>query len=59
MKDKIEIQKVWNCPRCRNDVTDFPAISRRDNKTEICSACGIEEALFDFASMQEKRWLEE
>jgi hypothetical protein len=28
------------------------AISRRDNKTEICSACGTQEALEDFFNSQ-------
>jgi len=41
-------RKSWKCPRCGNWVTDFPAISRRDDKTEICSRCGTEEALNDF-----------
>ena len=35
------------CPRCGNEYDDFPALSRRDNKTDICSACGTEEALID------------
>ena len=41
------------CPRCReNELSDegFNALSRRDNKTEICSPCGTAEALEDFAS---------
>lgn len=34
------------CPRCRkNEIGDRPALSRKDNKTEICSSCGTEEAL--------------
>jgi hypothetical protein len=36
-----------NCPRCKKELKGFPAISRRDNKTEICSECGTDEALFD------------
>jgi predicted RNA-binding Zn-ribbon protein involved in translation (DUF1610 family) len=34
------------CPRCREekDMT-FPALSRVDNKTYICSPCGVGEAL--------------
>ena len=27
---------------------DYPALSRRDNKTKICPQCGINEALEDF-----------
>jgi len=38
----------WECPNCKDTVTDFPAISRRDNATEICSQCGNDEALADY-----------
>lgn len=49
--------KVPNiCPRCQSDWIPnnaqpgaYPgAISRADNKTEICSACGEDEAMKDF-----------
>ena len=41
------------CPRCgeekyRTDREVMNALSRRDNKTYICSNCGTEEALLDF-----------
>lgn len=36
------------CPRCHKDYDGHPAISRKDNKTELCSDCGTQEALFDF-----------
>lgn len=53
MKRKTE-RKLWECPTCKSFVRDFPAISRRDNKTEICSDCGTREAMEDFmkAKMQ-------
>ena len=35
------------CPRCLKDYAERPVISRRDTKTEICTACGLEEALGD------------
>lgn len=35
------------CPRCLAKYEGFPALSRRDNKTDICSDCGEEEALID------------
>jgi hypothetical protein len=35
------------CPRCNVRYTEYPAISRRDNDTEICGYCGTEEALVD------------
>ena len=33
------------CPKCKKDYDEHPAISRVDNKTEICSVCGIAEAM--------------
>jgi len=38
----------WTCPGCDELTTDYPALSRRDNKTNICSDCGTREALEDF-----------
>jgi len=53
-------KKVWRCPRCKFNVSDYPAISRVDNKTEICSSCGTEEAMFAFKQAlqrkAEERW---
>ena len=44
------------CPRCKNDKDmKYPAISRRDNKTKICSDCGTAEAMFDFAVNQARQ----
>jgi len=37
------------CPRCGSDFDSFPALSRADNKTYICSKCGTGEALYDWA----------
>ena len=36
------------CPICGNAYTTYPAISRKDNKTEICPKCGQQEALDAF-----------
>ena len=37
------------CPRCGASMMhDVNALSRYDNKTEICSACGVNEAMEDF-----------
>lgn len=48
----------YTCPRCGgsipNDLTPgaYPgALSRYDNKTEICSDCGAEEAMLQFAGV--------
>lgn len=52
MKDeKKKIKKagqVKKCPICGKPIKGFPAISRKDNKTEICSDCGTEEAMEAF-----------
>ena len=33
------------CPECGKVFTERPAISRVDNKTEICSECGYRQAM--------------
>lgn len=41
------------CPRCKEQTLDetevLNALSRRDNRTYICSDCGTAEAMFDLA----------
>jgi transcription elongation factor Elf1 len=48
---KKKKQKVLekNCPRCGHTYRGFGALSRRDNRTMICSPCGTDEALIDWA----------
>jgi RNA polymerase subunit RPABC4/transcription elongation factor Spt4 len=41
MKEKI-------CPICKQKYKGQPAISRKDNKTEICGNCGTTEALLEY-----------
>lgn len=41
MKNKV-------CPICKKPIIGYPAISRKDNKTEICSSCGRKEAMEAF-----------
>lgn len=36
------------CPKCGRDCDRLLALSRRDNKTNICDECGVKEALEDF-----------
>ena len=36
------------CPVCGVKYSEYPAISRKDNKTEICQDCGQDEALIDW-----------
>jgi hypothetical protein len=47
-----EVEKGYTCPRCEHLIPrdEFPgaypgAISRFDNKTEVCSICGLDEAM--------------
>lgn len=40
------------CSICGNWVTEHPALSRADNKTEICPDCGIDQALEDYKKMR-------
>ena len=41
-------QKRRKCPKCGKYYVGCPALSREDNKTEICLECGILEALNAF-----------
>ena len=55
-----EFRKDFNedkpCPRCKKplDMGRQGSLSRRDNKTEICSACGTAEAMEDFTPILDK-----
>lgn len=46
------------CPRCGNTYIDYPALSRKDNKTEICSTCGQAEALLQMmgTNLKDDKW---
>lgn len=46
------------CPNCNQEILGYPAISREDNKTEICSECGRNEALVAFKNCVVKDTLE-
>lgn len=35
------------CPKCGGPLGKRPALSRRDNKTDICAECGYKEAIED------------
>ena len=41
------------CPSCGREYTDHPAVSRKDNITEICPDCGVIEALDAAGASQE------
>ena len=36
---------VYDCPYCKRKFVGYPALSRKDNKTEICPDCGVKEAM--------------
>ena len=40
MKTEMEER---SCPKCGRTYTEYPALSRTDNKTLICPDCGIRE----------------
>ena len=43
------------CPVCGGPLTAHPALSRKDNKTEVCPDCGIRRALSDFGMDEAKQ----
>lgn len=49
-----KIIPVRRCPQCGKEFTDQPAISRKDNETEICTECGVKEAIAAFIENQKK-----
>lgn len=56
-------EKAPQCPRCGGFIpNDFQpgaypgAISRLDNKTEICSSCGTDEAIEDYSTGSVVDW---
>ena len=48
-------RKPQKCPICGEDFKGYPALSRRDNETEICSKCGIKEAIQQYRDYVSKR----
>ena len=47
-RDHAEKVQEKKCPRCYQPIGKYAALSRRDNKTNICSQCGTLEALEDW-----------
>ena len=43
------------CPRCNKAIIGYSAISREDNKTEICSNCGTLESLEQFIKFNKEK----
>lgn len=48
-KEEASLKEEKVCPRCGNNIIGYPAISRYDNETEICSDCGTDEAFENMA----------
>ncbi|BCB40543.1 hypothetical protein BCJMU51_5461 [Bacillus cereus] len=42
--ENFKKREIKDCPKCGIGYSEYPAISRVDNKTEICPKCGQEEA---------------
>ena len=57
LSDKTSLCKVRTkvCPMCGTEYTGYPAISRDDNVTEICSDCGTFEAVRDWKRAMKKK----
>ena len=43
------------CPKCRKPYTGRPALSRVDNKTDICPDCGMREAIESIPGMNDRK----
>lgn len=43
------------CPVCGKEFREYPALSRKDNKTLICPDCGVREALEGIGVSQEEQ----
>ena len=67
LEEVVNVMKNTTCPRCLGGIPNndqpgqYPgALSRTDNKTEVCSACGEDEALEDLlgpkAITSQKDW---
>lgn len=52
MKNK---DKELKCSICGKLITDRGALSRKDNKTIICSDCGLKEAISDYINSKQDR----
>ncbi len=48
-------KKIKSCPVCGSCFTGIGAISRKDNKTEMCSNCGIKEAIEIFTEYRKEK----
>lgn len=49
-----KILDLQRCPKCKKEFTEHPALSREDNKTEICPECGVRGALEAYQKATQK-----
>lgn len=52
-KQKQPKEKI--CVWCLQPIKGYPALSRVDNKTEICSTCGTREALMQWFAYNDSK----
>lgn len=51
-----EVETMFRtCPICGRQYSEYPALSRVDNKTEICPDCGLDEALARFLKFEREK----
>jgi len=49
-----KILEIQRCPNCKKEFTEYPALSRKDNETEICPECGVREAIEAYKNATQK-----
>lgn len=57
-EEKLVIKRRFDmriCPICGKKYDNYPALSRKDNKTEICPGCGMKEAMDDYCNFIKER----
>ena len=67
LEDRWRGVEPLKCPRCKqmklHPEQVLNALSRRDNETYICSPCGTDEAMIDWAAstqiVRDREWLKE
>jgi len=42
------LEEMKICPKCKKHYFGYGATSRKDNKIEICSSCGVNEAMEEY-----------
>lgn len=50
-----KILEIQRCPKCKKEFTEYPALSRVDNETEICPECGVREAMEAYCKQIDKK----